>query len=471
MSRISIIIYISIIFSGCKSLFIPLKESEFSLPKQFPSINSDSISISNWKGFITDHYLISLLDTAIKYNQDIQSAFQRIEIARAGIKEAKSAMLPSGGITTSSSLRKFGLYTMDGAGNITTEIVPGKIVPIHLPDYNIGAYASWEIDLWGKLKARKKQSIANFLQSEQGIKLIKSSILSDIATSYYQLISLDRKRELIDTTLQSQKNALQALIEQKNAGRSNELAIQQFIAQGKEMEILRNDIDLEIVKMENNINFLIGRLPQKISRTNDVKSNGFVALSNFGLPSQLLDNRPDIIMAFLELEKNKCQVQIAKAQFFPSFNITASGGFQAFNPRYLIQSPSSLAYGILGNLTAPLINRGAIKADFSRAKSGQIEAMYQYQKSILNAYVDVLDKLNTINNLESNLKLREERVAALSKAIDASFELFKSSRASYLELLYTRQSELDAQWELISNKVDLQIAQITLYKSLGGFTN
>ena len=125
MFRYSKFILLIILLSGCKSLFLPIKDSAILFPNQFPNSSSDTISIPNWRTFIKDPYLISLLDTATEFNQDIQSAYQRIEIARAGIKEAKSAMLPNVGLATSSSLRKFGLYTMDGAGNITTEIVPG----------------------------------------------------------------------------------------------------------------------------------------------------------------------------------------------------------------------------------------------------------------------------------------------------------------------------------------------------------
>jgi hypothetical protein len=109
-------------------------------------------------------------------------------MAKAGIREAKSAMLPTGVLTKVNSLRKFGLYTMDGAGNITTEITPGKIVPTHLPDYFLGGYASWEIDIWGKLKAGKKLAISNFWLSKEAHKLVIGGILSEISVSYFQNI-------------------------------------------------------------------------------------------------------------------------------------------------------------------------------------------------------------------------------------------------------------------------------------------
>jgi NodT family efflux transporter outer membrane factor (OMF) lipoprotein len=441
------------------------------LPSKFPNQSTDTIALPVWREFIKDSLLISLLDIAIIRNQDIQTAFQRVEIAKAGIREAKSAMLPSGGLSSINSFRKFGLYTMDGAGNITTEITPGKIVPIHLPDYFLGGYATWEIDVWGKLKSIKKMAQSGFWQSREASKMVIGGILSEISTSYFQLISLDKRIELIDSTLNSQKRALLALIEQKEAGRANELAVQQFIGQTKEFELLKNETSLEILKLENYINLLIGRYPQNINRNIDISDQQIRKLSSVGLPSQMLENRPDVKFAYWEMEKNKCNVAIAKSRFFPSFKISSTYGFQAFDPKYLIQSPTSMAYSLLGNISAPLINRGAIKADFKRATAGQIESMLQYQKTILTSYIEIVDRLNRIDNLKSNLELRKDRVSALSKAMDASNELFKSSKATYLDILYARNTELDAQYELLINHAELVIEELQLYHSLGGFAS
>jgi len=471
-SKIKYLLLFIVIAQSCKTINTSVSLKNQDLPHSFIGVNkSDTFRIPRWRDFIKDTLLINLLDSAIVNNQDINSAIQRIEIARAGFNQSKSALLPTGNFNMVSSLRKFGLYTMDGAGNITTEITPGKIVPIHLPDYYVGASSSWEVDMWGKLKAQKKQSFANYLQSKEAYNLVLSSVISDISVAYFQLISADSKLYFIDSMLIQMNHAIEVLEEQKLAGRINELAIQQFVAQVKEMEILKNDILLEIQKTENLINFLAGRFPKQIDRANHSSQNFINKISAMDLPSQLLNYRPDVKYAYYEVEKNKCQLIAARANFLPSFSINSNLGFQAFNFKYLVQSPTSIAYNLLGNLTAPLINRMAIKMEFNKAKASQIEAMYQYQKVIINAYTEVLNFLNTINNLNSNLKLREERVEALSNAMEASIELFKSSKASYFELLFIRQSEINAQWDLISNNFNLQIAEINLFRSLGGFIN
>lgn len=456
---------------GCKSLKSTISIKNEPLPERYSLDQKEMISLPVWREVIKDSNLICLIDSTILFNQDIQSAIQRIEFAKAGFKESKAALSPTVGISTNASLRKFGFYTMDGAGNATTDIAPGQLVPVNLPDFYSGLFASWEIDLWSKLRSKKSYFYANYLQSNEVYKQIYGAILAEIAVSYYQLINLDRKLELIDASLGRQKEILNVMIEQKEAGIVNESSIQQFIAQGKEMEIMQNDVLSEVLKTENYINFLIGRFPQKIKRSNRLDTKDIVKLTSIGFPSQILENRIDVKIASIELEKSKIQTKIARSEFLPSFSMMSNIGFQAFNPKYLIQSPASIAYNIFGNLSAPLINRAAIKAEFSRAKSTQIDALYQYQKTILSAYIDVIDNLNIIKKLDVGLILRAERLGALSKASDFSKELFKSSRVNYLEVLITRQAELDAQWEYLNNSSELMIANIALYKALGGFVN
>jgi outer membrane protein TolC len=461
---------IQFLVQSCKMINTNVAINNQKIPSYFvDSQKVDSFVMPHWHEFIKDKYLLSILDSAVANNQDIHSAIQRIEVAQAGFRQAKSALFPTVGVNLGSSLRKFGLYTMDGAGNISTEITPGKIVPIHLPDYYLGVSSSWEVDLWGKLRSLKKHAYSNFLQSKEAYNIVVSGVISELSVAYLRLISFDSKLNFIDSMLVRQNSAIQVIQEQKIAGRVNELAVQQFIAQVKEMEVLRNELVLEIQKTENLINFLCGRFPQPINRSGYLKSEFIAKISSSGIPSQLLNNRPDIKYAYLELEKNKCLLFAAKANFFPSFTINSNVSFQAFNPKFLIETPTSLAYQLLGNITSPLINRVAIKAEFNRAKASQIETMYQYQKTIIHGYTEVLNDLLTIKNLNSNLKLREERFNAISKATEASVELFRSSKVNYFEMLYLKQAEIDAQLELINNFLELNIAEIKLFKSLGGF--
>lgn len=187
-----------------------------------------------------------------------------------------------------------------------------------------------------------------------------------------------------------------------------------------------------------------------------------------GLPSQLLVNRPDIRQSELELEAAKLDVKVARAEFYPSFAISATLGFQAFKPSYLFRLPESLLYGLAGDLAAPLINRNAIKAEFNSADARQLQALFNYERTILNAYMEVSSQLSGIENLSKRYDLKSRQVEALTKSIDLASDLFKSARADYLEVLMTQRDVLESKLELIEARKSQLNATVNMYKYLGG---
>jgi outer membrane protein TolC len=186
-----------------------------------------------------------------------------------------------------------------------------------------------------------------------------------------------------------------------------------------------------------------------------------------GVPAQLLRNRPDVRQAEQELRASGADVNAAHAAFYPSLSISASAGFQAFNPAFLF-SPQSLAYSVFGNLMAPLINRAALKAAFSNASARQQEALASYQQSILRAFMEVYTELSLISNLENIRQLKTEESRVLTESIETSSELFRSGRASYLEVLMTQQNALRAKLELVDTRKRQYHAMLNLYRGLGG---
>ena len=182
----------------------------------------------------------------------------------------------------------------------------------------------------------------------------------------------------------------------------------------------------------------------------------------------MLANRPDVREAEFQIEASKFDLKAAKAAFFPNFNITASFGFQAFNPEFLFQSPASIAYSVMGTLVAPLINMNALKAQFNTAKANQLTAMYNYQKTILNGYVEVANELSNIQNLQQIHSLKKQQSEVLKQSVETSNELYKYARASYLEVLIAQQSALQANLELIDVTKRQRISTVNIYKALGG---
>lgn len=455
--------------SSCKTLDTNLVISEKPLPAAY--INpSDTISIAkvNWKEYFDDPLLVQLIDTALLNNPDMSIALQKIEIARAGVKAAKGSLLPQLNASINGGVRRFGRYTMDGAGNISTEMTPGKIVPVNLPDMFLGFQSSWEVDLWGKLKSKHQSALTQFLASTEGARIVSSSLISDIAVSYYELLALDHELEIIRQTIQRQQDALEIVKLQKETGRTNELAVQQFQAQLLNTRSAEKEILQQITEFENHINFLSGRFPQALERKKEVLFKEIPKQIQTGLPVQLLENRPDIREAELQVKASKFDLKTAKAAFLPGMNLTAGLGFQAFKPEYLFMTPASVTYTALGGLIAPLVNLNALKANFNFAKANQLSAMHLYQKRILNGYVEVINQLSAIKNLQDLGMLKKEQNTVLNSSVDMSTELFRTGRASYLEVLLAQQNSLQAKFELINVNKRQHIAAVHVYKALGG---
>lgn len=295
-----------------------------------------------------------------------------------------------------------------------------------------------------------------------------TNLIAEIANSYYELLALDNQLEIIKTNIDIQTNALEIVKMQKEATRVTELAVRRFEAQVLSTKSLQYSIQQKIVETENRINFLVGRFPQPVAR-NSQNFDSLVPTTIYaGIPSQLLENRPDVKQAELNLAAAKLDVKATKANFYPSLGITAGVGYQAFNPSYLIKTPESLIYSIAGDLTAPLINRNAIKAMYFNANARQIQAVYDYERTILNAYIEVANQVSKISNLEKSYSLKSEQVQALTQSVTISNNLFKSARADYMEVLLTQRDALESRFELVETKMQQMNAMVNIYRALGG---
>jgi NodT family efflux transporter outer membrane factor (OMF) lipoprotein len=464
-----LILSLFVLLIGCStpSTLVELKNTIITPSKFFDNeVNSKQDSLQ-WDVVINDPILKALIDTAIQNNKELQLAYQKIELARSERQFTKGNLLPQLSLATSGSVRKFGLYTMDGAGNIATEMTPGKMVPIDLPDMYLGLQSTWEVDIRGRLKNLDKAALSRFFASQEGYKFVVSSLAADVALSYYELLALDN--ELIVTRENAKKeNEVLAFIKaQKEAGKVNELAVQQFTAQYYSLTILEKEILQNIRKEENRLNFLLGRYPTTIARNGASLYIQGQFLSK-GIPSTVLENRPDIKAASLQIIASKFDLNAAKAAFYPSFTINLGYGLQAFNPSFFFRSPESIAYNTIGSLVAPLVNKAAIKSQFNTAKTNQIEAMLNYQQTILNAYVDVVNDYTEIDHLEEIKQLTTLKSNSSDKAVESSFDLYKAARVPYYDVLLSQQNALQTNIELIMLHKRSKQSLVRLFKNLGG---
>lgn len=446
------------------NLSIPERE----IPSTFQHADSTTnIADINWQQYFGDSLLIQLIDTALIANFDLQMAFQRIEIARSGFRFAKGQLLPTLTAEGLMESNKYAKHTEENAGNSTTEF-EGMTLPNPIKNFQLGLQSTWEIDIWGKLRNERKSAINQYLSSIEGTNFVVTSLISDIAIAYYELLALDNELDIIQQTIKQQEEALEVVILQKDAGRANELAVQQFKAQLLNSQALEKETLQQITEIENFINFLLGRYPQPIARQKEVLFNDTPELIASGIPSQLLTNRPDIREAELMILASKYNLKAAKAAFFPSLNIMAGIGFQAFNADLLFTSPKAIGYTVAGGLVAPIINQNVLKSQFSTAKANQIQAMYNYQKTVLNGFVEVMNELANIENLQQINSLKNQQNLLLIQSVETAKDLYKSGRANYLEVLMAQQNSLETQLELITTTKRQRIATVNIYKALGG---
>lgn len=456
-------------FTGCKTPSLVQREANTETPASFnDSQDTTNIAQLKWKEYFTDPYLDTLIDVALQNNQELNITMQEIQISRNEIKARKGEYLPFVGVKGGAGVEKVGRYTSQGANDANTEIKPGKEFPEPLPDYMIGAYANWEIDIWNKLHNAKKSAISNYLATVEGKNFMVTNLIAEIANSYYELLALDNQLALVNQNIEIQSNALNIVKLQKESARVTELAVKRFEAQLLHTKSIQFDLKQQIVETENRINFLVGRFPQPVARDHQNFINLVPETIYAGIPSQLLENRPDVKQAEFELAAAKLDVKVAKARFYPSLGISAGIGFQAFDPAYLVKTPESLLYSLAGDIAAPLINRNAIKATYYSANSKQLQAVFNYEKTILNAYIEVANELSNINNLKESYDLKSKEVDALTQSINISNDLFTSARADYMEVLMTQRDALESKFDLIETKKAQMNAMVNIYKALGG---
>lgn len=295
-----------------------------------------------------------------------------------------------------------------------------------------------------------------------------TNLIAEMAYSYYELLALDNQLEIVKQNIGIQSNALEIVKLEKQSARVTELAVRKFEAEVFHTKSLQYDIQQKIIETENRINFLAGRFPQPVQRSSKNFTELVPDTVQGGIPSQLLQNRPDIRQAELELQASKLDVKVARANFYPTLDLSAGIGLQAFNPAFLVKTPQSMLYSLAGDLVAPLINRNAIKAYYYSASAKQIQAAYNYERTILRAYIEVVNQLSSIDNLAKSYELKSKQVQALTQSIDISTGLFKSARADYMEVLLTQRDALESKFELIETKMQQMHAMVNIYQALGG---
>lgn len=422
----------------------------------------------DWHAFFRDPELAAVIYAALENNQELNVLLQEIEVSKSEVLARQGAYLPFVTLGAGVGAEKPSLFTRDGAVEEGLEIRPGEAFPDPLPDFLLGAAFAWEVDIWKKLRNEKKAAVLRFLATREGRGFMVTNLVSEIAQSYFELMALDNKIKILQQTIAIQQDALEMVRIEKQAARVTELAVNRFKAEVARNQSRLYDLQQRVVVTENRLNLLAGRYPQAINRT----SEGFETLAldaiRAGSPADLLGQRPDVRQAELELAAAELDVKAARASFYPRLDVSAAAGLQSFKVATLLTAPESLVYRVAAELMVPLINRSQIQAAYQGASAQQLAAVYRYQQTVLNAYVEVINQLAEIENINKSFELKSQQVAALSESINISSLLFRNARADYTEVLLTQRDALDARVELVELKQQQLQALVRAYRALGG---
>ncbi len=462
------VVLLSFLIQGCKVPPLIQRVAHDKVPTAYAG-RQDTLNPAQivWQKYFTDKNLTALIDTALKNNQELNMMLQEIKVLQNEVQARKGAYLPFATTFGGAGVEKAGHYTRNGAVDENLNITPTHRIPRFLPDFNLGVNVSWQVDIWKQLRNAKQSAIYRYLAANEGKNFMVTTLIAEIAHTYYELMALDSQLELLKKTIRVQQNALNLVTLEKNAGQVTELAVRRFQAEVSKNQSLQYYIQQAITETENRVNFLVGRFPQPVVRDsnfNDLKPDSVSA----GIPSQLLQNRPDIKQAKYGLMATNLDIAVAKANFYPILNLNASLGYQAFSPKYLLSTPKSILFNLLGGLVAPLANKNAIKATYYTANARQIQAVFNYERTILNAYIEVLNQLAEIDNLTQSYTFKVQQTDALNRSVSISINLFKSGRADYVEILLTQRDAMEAQMELIEIRKQRMNAVVRMYQLLGG---
>ena len=421
------------------------------------SLAQDSTTLADisWREMFTDPVLISHIEKGLEQNIDIRVALQQIGIARAYYMQGKSGNLP----------------TLNASGRVTYQELAGnsqfgEFFQGAITQYEGTGTLSWEVDIWGKIRSNKRAFEASYLQSVAAHQAVKTELIANIASLYFQLLTLDEQRRITHQTIATRESSLETTKALKDAGTVSEVAVKQTEAQLHTARALLVNLHRNIKLLESTLSILLGEEPRSIERST-LDDQNITDRLHVGYPLQLLRNRPDVIAAEYGLINAFELTNVAKSNFYPSLTLSATGGIQSLELDKLF-SVNSLFATVVGGITQPILNGRRIRTQYEVSLSQKEQAYLRFRQSLLNASREVSDAMYSYQAATETIEIKGQEFAAYDTATTYSEELLNSGLANYLEVLTARQNALNSQLDLINARFDRLTATVDLYRALGG---
>ena len=420
-------------------------------------VPTDSLSTANvsWREIFTDATLQNHINKALSHNLDIRVAMQNVASAQAYLKQSKSAHIPTVALGANYTRSTSSINTMGGVGERTY----GNL-------WDITASASWEADIWGSLSAQKRASYASYLATVEAQKAVQSEVVATLATAYYQLLMLDEQKKVLEKSIDFRSHSFETTKLLKEAGSTTEVATKQIEALVYNAQAQLISINNSVWALENTICVLLGEEPHTIERTTLAEQN-FPTNFHQGYAVKLLQNRPDVARAELNLRNAFEMTNVARAAFYPTLTLSARGGFSSTELDTWISAKSIFANFVAG-LAQPILNRRQIRTQYEVKQIEQETALLNFKKVVLSAGKEVSDAMQHFSSQTEFIDLKTKEMKAYQEATDYSKQLFDSGMVNYLEVITAEVNRLNAELSVAESQFTRMQYGISLYKALGG---
>lgn len=406
-----------------------------------------SLASLSWRELFSDPQLVKWIELGLEQNTDLQTAQLKVEEAEATLLSAKLAFLPSVSLIPEGSLSSF-----DGSKATKT--------------YNLGASASWELDIFGSQRNAKESARALLEQSKAYQQAVQTQLIATIADTYYSLLKLDKQLIITRQTVENWQKNVRMTSALKRAGQADEAAVTQAEANRLEAEASILTLERQIHELENSFSTLLGMVPGDIER-GEISNQDFPADMSVGIPLQLVSKRPDIRQAEYNLTSAFYATNEARSAFYPKITLSGSAGWTNSSGAAIV-NPGQWLLNAVGSLTQPLFNQGKNIAQLKIAKAQQEEAVLAFRQKLLDAGSEVNNALVQWQTARKCQEIDKQRIKSLESTVRSTQLLMRHGNTNYLEVLTAQQTLLQAELTEVSDKYDEIQGVINLYHALGG---
>ena len=453
-TNIIIIAFAALSLTGCKSLYGNYERPDVKTsgivrdPVDDKAALAGSSDFGNlpWRSVFTDPQLQTLIEKALENNPDLLNAALNIDIAEQQLRASKLAFLPSVVFAPNGSISHFGTHTSSTQA------------------YTLPITASWDVDLFGKLRSQKKAAQMALIQSRDYKVAVQTNLICNVANIYYTLLMLDRQKQIVDDMSGLTKNTWDMMKLQMEFGRARSTSVQSAEAAYYSVQTQGADIKRQIRETENTLSLLLGEPAQSIAR-GSLENQSLPTNFSGGIGVQLLSNRADVHANEMALAQCFYNIQEARSRFYPALNISPTGAWTNSNG---LVNPGKLLLSVVGSLTQPIFMRGQLKAGLRVAEDRYKQAYNTWQNSILKAGAEVSNALVAYNSADEKNKLQQQQIDVLKQNVDHTQMLYAQSSSSYLEVITAQQSLLNAEISQVQEQFTKLQAIVNLYNALGG---